>query len=186
MPTTSTSLFMKLLKENGMDAKTDIEMIQVAIGTEPGPFVAKQADIAVMYEPGLDQAVAKGMKVVFGFPKSYGAYAFSAVTARNDVDADIAQRVVNGMEMAMRFMAKDAAKTVEIAKKEFPTLDPVVVEAAVKRMLADGVYPPSVDITPEALKVSMDTQIALGNLASQPDYRSFVARKFIESALAMK
>jgi NitT/TauT family transport system substrate-binding protein len=186
MPTTSTSLFIKLLKENGMDAKTDVEMIQVAIGTEPGPFVAKQADIAVMYEPGLDQAVAKGMKVVFGFPKTYGAYAFSAVTARSDVDPDIAQRVVNGMEMAMRFMAKNEAKTVEIAKKEFPTLDPVVVEAAVKRMLADGVYPPSVDITPEALKVSMDTQIALGNLATQPDYKAFVVRKYIEPAVAMK
>src|SRR5690349_18786199 len=145
-----------------------------------------QKDIAVMYEPGLDQAVAKGMKVVFGFPKTYGAYAFSAVTARSDVDPDIAQRVVNGMEMAMRFMAKNEAKTVEIAKKEFPTLDPVVVEAAVKRMLADGVYPPSVDITPEALKVSMDTQIALGNLASQPDYKTFVVRKYIEPALTMK
>jgi NitT/TauT family transport system substrate-binding protein len=186
MPTTSTSLFIKLLKENGMDAKTDVEMIQVAIGSEPGPFVAKQADIAVMYEPGLDQAVAKGMKVVFGFPKTYGAYAFSAVTARNDVDPDTAQRVVNGMEMAMRFMTKNEARTVEIAKKEFPTLDPAVVEAAVKRMLADGVYPPSVDITPESLKVSMDTQIALGNLASQPDYKSFVVRKYIEPAMAMK
>src|SRR5260221_8168722 len=73
MPTTSTSLFIKLLKENGMDAKTDVGMIQVAIGSEPGPFIAKQADIAAMYEPGLDQAVAKGMKVVLGFPKSYGA-----------------------------------------------------------------------------------------------------------------
>ena len=186
MPTTSTSLFMKLLKENGMDAKTDVEMIQVAIGTEPGPFVAKQADIAVMYEPGLDQVVAKGMKVVFGFPKTYGAYAFSAVTARNDVDPDTAQRVVNGMEMAMRFMTRNEDKTVEIAKKEFPTLDPTVVEAAVKRMLADGVYPPSVDITPEALKVSMDTQIALGNLSGQPDYKSFVVRKYIEPAQAMK
>jgi NitT/TauT family transport system substrate-binding protein len=186
MPTTSTSLFMKLLKENGMDPKTDVDMIQVAIGSEPGPFVAKQADIAVMYEPGLDQAVAKGMKVVFGFPKAYGAYAFSAVTARNDVDPDTAQRLVNGMEMAMRFMTTDQAKTVEIAKKEFPTLDPVVVEAAVKRMIADGVYPPSVDITADALKVSMDTQIALGNLAAQPDYKTFVSKKFIEPALAIK
>lgn len=186
MPTTSTSLFIKLLKENGLDAKTDVDMIQVAIGSEPGPFVAKQADVAVMYEPGLDQAVAKGMKVVLGFPKSYGAYAFSAVTARNDVDPDTAQRVVNGMEMAMRFMTREEAKTVQIAKKEFPTLDPVVVEAAVKRMLADGVYPPSVDITADALKVSMDTQIALGNLASQPDYGAFVVKKFIEPALAMK
>jgi NitT/TauT family transport system substrate-binding protein len=186
MPTTSTSLFIKLLKENGMDAKTDVDMIQVAIGSEPGPFVAKQADIAVMYEPGLDQVVAKGMKVVLGFPKSYGAYAFSAVTARNDVDPDLAQRVVNGMEMAMRFMPKNEARTVEIAKKEFPTLDPAVVEAAVKRMLSDGVYPPSVDISADALKVAMDTQIALGNLAAQPDYKAFVVKKFIEPAVAMK
>jgi NitT/TauT family transport system substrate-binding protein len=186
MPTTSTSLFMKLLKENGMDAKSDVDMIQVAIGTEPGPFLAKQADVAVMYEPGLDQVVAKGMKVVFGFPKSYGPYAFSAVTARNDVDPDLAQRVVNGMEMAMRFMAKNEAKTVEIAKKEFPTLDPAVVEAAVKRMLADGVYPQSVDITPEALKVAMDTQIALGNLPAQPDYKSFVVKTYIDQALTLK
>ncbi len=186
MPTTSTSLFIKLLKENGLDAKTDVEMIQVAIGSEPGPFVAKQADIAVMYEPGLDQAVAKGMKVVLAFPKLYGAYAFSAVTARNDVDPDTAQRMVNGMEMAMRFMAKNEAKTVEIAKKEFPSLEPAVVEAAVKRMLADGVYPPSVDITADALKVSMDTQIALGNLSAQPDYKAFVVKKYIEPALALK
>src|SRR6201996_4426630 len=183
MPTTSTSLFIKLLKENGMDAKTDVDMIQVAIGSEPGPFVAKQADIAVMYEPGLDQVVAKGMKVVLGFPKSYGPYAFSAVTARNDVDPDIAQKVVNGMEMAMRFMAKDEAKTVEIAKKEFPTLDPVVVEAAVKRMLSDNVYPSNVDISADALKVAMDTQIALGNLAAQPDYKSFIVKTYIDKAL---
>ena len=74
----------------------------------------------------------------------------------------------------------------EIAKKEFPTLDAAVVEAAVKRMLADGVYPPSVDITADALKVSMDTQIALGNLAAQPDYKTFVVKKFIEPAVAMK
>jgi NitT/TauT family transport system substrate-binding protein len=186
MPTTSTSLFIKLLKENGLDAKTDVDMIQVAIGTEPGPFLAKQADVAVMYEPGLDQVVAKGMKVVFGFPKTYGAYAFSAVTARNDVDPDLAQRVTNGMEMAMRFMAKNEARTAEIAKKEFPTLEPTVVESAVKRMLADGVYPPSVDISAPSLKVSMDTQIALGNLAAQPDYDKFVVKKYIVPALAMK
>jgi NitT/TauT family transport system substrate-binding protein len=186
MPTTSTSLFMKLLKENGLDPKTDVDMIPVAIGSEPGPFVARQADIAVMYEPGLDQAVAKGRKVVLGFPKLYGPYAFSAVTARNDVDPDLAQRVVNGMEMAMRFMRRNEAGTVEIAKKEFPTLDPAVVEAAVKRMLADGVYPPSVDISADALKVAMDTQIALGNLAGQPDYNRFVVKKFIDAAVAMK
>ncbi len=186
MPTTSTSLFMKLLKENGMDPKTDVELIQVALGTEPGPFLAKQADVAVMYEPGLDQVVAKGMKVVLGFPQAYGPYAFSAISARSDVDPDIAQRLANGLEMAMRFIANNPDKTVEIAKKEFPNLDPAVVEAAVKRMITEKVYPTSVDITADALKVAMDTQITLGNLAAQPDYSAFVVKKYIDPALAMK
>lgn len=186
MPTTSTSLFMKLLKENGIDPKTDVELIQVALGTEPGPFLAKQADVAVMYEPGLDQVVAKGMKVALGFPKAYGPYAFSAISARTDVDPDIAQRLVKGLEMAIRFIVTHQDETVEIAKKEFPNLDPAVVEAAVRRMIAEKVYPSSVDITAEALKTGMDTQIALGNLAAQPDYGTFVVKKYIEPALSMK
>ncbi|HEY0234387.1 MAG TPA: ABC transporter substrate-binding protein [Afipia sp.] len=186
MPTTSTSLFMKLLKENGIDPKTDVELIQVALGTEPGPFLAKQADVAVMYEPGLDQVVAKGMKVALGFPKAYGPYAFSAISARADVDPDIAQRLVSGLEMAIRFIATHQDETVEIARKEFPNLDPAVVEAAVRRMITEKVYPSSVDITAEALKTGMDTQIALGNLAKQPDYDAFVVRKYIEPALAIK
>lgn len=186
MPTTSTSLFMKLLKENGLDAEKDVDMIQVPIGTEPGPFMAGQAKIAVMYEPGLDQVVAKGMKVVVSFPQLYGPYAFSSITARTDVDPDKAQRLVNGLERALRFMHADEARTIAIAKQEFPTLDPAVVEAAVVRMLKEGVYPPSVDITAEALKVGMNTQIALGNLAAQPDYKTFVVKTFIDKAVALK
>ncbi len=61
-----------------------------------------------------------------------------------------------------------------------------MVDAAVKRMLADGVYPKNVDITPKALTVAMDTQIALGNLKQQPKYDTFIARNYIQPALAAK
>ena len=183
MPTTSTSLFLKLLKENGLK-QSDVDTTQVQIGSEPGPFLAGQAKIAVMYEPGLDQVVAKGMKVAVGFPKLYGPYAFSSVSARKDVDPAIAQKVVNGMQKAIRFMQANPDKTVAIAKREFPSLDPAVVEAAVKRMMNEKVYPDSVDISPEALRVGMETQVALGNLAAQPDYATFVRREFIEKTLS--
>jgi NitT/TauT family transport system substrate-binding protein len=186
MPTTSTSLFIKLLKSKGMDATKDVTMTQVAIGSEIGPLLAGQAKVAVMYEPGLDQAVAKGMKVVLGFPALYGEYAFSAITARTDVDPDAAQRFVNGLELALRFIRENPPAAIEIAKKEFPTLDPVVVENAVKRMIADNVYPPSVAIKPAALAVSMDTQIALGNLAAQPTYEKLIAASMAQKAIALK
>ncbi|GLS45734.1 ABC transporter substrate-binding protein [Methylobacterium brachythecii] len=183
MPTTSTSLFLKYLKENGM-TKDDVNITQVQIGTEPGPFLAGQAKVAVMYEPGLDQAVAKGMKVLVGFPQHYGAYAFSAISARKDVDPATAQAFVNGLQAALVLMKTDQAKAIAVAKKEFPTLDPAVVEAAVKRMMSEKVYPETADISPDALKVGLDTQIALGNLAAQPDYATFVRRSFIEKAIA--
>ncbi|MFC3675335.1 ABC transporter substrate-binding protein [Ferrovibrio xuzhouensis] len=185
MPTTSTSLFIKLLKENGMDAKSDVDMLQVQIGSEPGPFIGGQGKVAVLYEPGLDQVVAQGMKVVLGFPKAYGPYAFSSVTARKGVDPKAAQGVVNGMELALRYMQTNVDDTVAIAKQEFPTLDGKIVEAAVRRMIAEGVYPKNVDTTPEALKVSMDTQIALGNLKEQPVYDKFVVRDYVKKALAL-
>ena len=183
MPTTSTSLFLKLLKESGM-SKDDVTLTQVQLGTEPGPLIAHQAKIGVMYEPGLDLVVAKGMKVVLGFPQKYGPYAFSAVSARTDVDPAVAQAFVDGMQAAVALMQAEPARAVAVAKREFPNLDPAVVEAAVKRMMADKVYPPSVDITPDALAIAMTTQIALGNLPGQPDYATFVRRGFIDKALA--
>lgn len=185
MPTTSTSLFLKLLKENGMDADS-VKMMQVQLGSEIGPLVAGQAKIAVMYEPGLDQAVARGMKVVLGFPKLYGPYAFSAITAKKDVDPDTAQRFVSALQDALVYMQSNQKAVLEIAKKEFPTLDPIVVEAATNRMLAEGVYPKSVEISAAALEVSMATQIALGNLQTQPVYADFISQKFIRAAVAAK
>src|ERR1700737_1166342 len=40
MPTTSTSLFIKLLKENGMDAKTDVEMTRFGMARHRAPCAA--------------------------------------------------------------------------------------------------------------------------------------------------
>jgi NitT/TauT family transport system substrate-binding protein len=185
MPTTSTSLLFKLLKENGM-SQSDINLMQVPLGSEIGPLIAGQAKVAVMYEPGLDQAVAKGMKVVLSFPKLYGEYAFSSIAAKRNVDPDSAARFVKGLEEALVFMQTNPTETAAIARKEFPTLDPAIVNAAVTRMLHEGVYPKSVDITPKALEVGMDTQIALGNLKQQPKYENFVVRTYIKQALAGK
>jgi NitT/TauT family transport system substrate-binding protein len=183
MPTTSTSLFFKLLKENGM-SPSDVRLTQVPLGSEIGPLVAGQSKIAVMYEPGVDQAVAKGMKVVVSFPKLYGEYAFSSITAKKGIDSDAAARFVKGLQKALVFMQTDEAGTMAIARKEFPQLEPAVVDAAVKRMLTEGVYPKSVDITPKALTVAMATQIALGNLKTQPVYGTFIDRTYIKQALA--
>jgi len=185
MPTTSTSLFIKLMKEKGIDPDKDLKMIQVQIGSEVAPLLGNQASAAVMYEPGLDQAVSRGMKVILGFPKMYGPYAFSSVTTKKDADPESIQKFVNGMELAMRYISANPEGATKIAQAEFPTLDPKVVESAVKRMIADSVYPKSVATTVEAFDTGMKTQVYLGKLKEVPAYDKVFNTTYSDKAIAM-
>ncbi|CAG2138890.1 ABC transporter substrate-binding protein [Cupriavidus plantarum] len=183
MPTTSTSMFMKLLKQNGLKAGGDVKVTQVQIGSEPGPLLAGQTKFAVLYQPGLDQAVAQGMKVVYSFTSMADAYTVAAISARRDVDPDTAARFVKGLQAALVYMQRDVAGTAAIARRQFPTLDPAVVDAAVKRMIGERIYSTSVDVSPEAFRNSMATQVELGNLKTMPAYDAIVSRRYIRAAL---
>jgi len=61
-----------------------------------------------------------------------------------------------------------------------------VVEAAVRRMVSERIYSTSVDISPEAFRNSMATQVELGNLKSMPAYDTIVSRRYIRAALGDK
>lgn len=183
MPTTSTSLFFKMLDEAGID-RGSINDLQVQIGSEPAPFLGGQAPLAVMYEPGVDQAVAEGKKVILSYPEEYGEYAFSTIMTRQDIDPELAQPFVNGLQAALAYMQDDPAGAAEVAQSQFPNLAPDVVEAAVQRMVDEGVYAPSVDITEGAMSTSLGVQIALDNLGSEPPYEEFVDRQFMEKAIS--
>ena len=50
----------------------------------------------------------------------------------------------------------------------------------------ENVFPKSVQITPAALKISMDTQIALGNLKEQPVFENFINETYIQNAIKLK
>ena len=60
MPTTSSSAFLKLVKNAGLDPKRDLDLLEVPLGNEIGPLSSGKADCAVLYEPGASQAQAQG------------------------------------------------------------------------------------------------------------------------------
>lgn len=185
MPIASTSLLTKLFRDSKIDPVANgITVKQVQSGSEFGPLMAGQASVSVLYEPAVDLAVSKGFKVIHSFPKQYGPYLLSAITTKKSIDADTAQRFVAGLQGAIDYMRANPTDTVAVAKAGFPSLDPAVVEAAVKRMLDEEVYATSVEISPAALEIAMETQISLGNLKAQPAYDGFVARKLIDGGLA--
>lgn len=184
MPIASTSLFTKLLADNGVNpATSQITIKQVQAGSELGPLLAGQSDVAVLYQPALEQAVAKGFKVIVSFPQVYGPYLLSAISARKTVDPDTAERFMAGLNEALNFMQSHPDEAMTIAKKEFPTIDPSIVEAAVKRMIDEKVYATSIAISPASFSKAMATQVSLGNLKTQPAYQDLIATTIIDRAM---
>lgn len=168
MPTTSTSAFLRLVHQAGLNEKNDINILEVPLGNEIGPLAAKQADCAVLYEPGASQAEAQGYKVVAAFSKQMGPYTFSAISTRQDIDPAISHKFVAGIDRALKTIHSDPEAAVASGLKLFPNLDPAVVRASVLRLINDGVFAQSVAIAPEALHNALQTQVDLGNLKEEP------------------
>lgn len=169
MPTTSTSAFLKLVKQAGLDARKDLDILEVPMGNEIGPLKSGQADCAVLYEPGASQAEAQGYKVVSAFSREIGPYTFSAISTRQDIDPQIARKFVSGIDRALKAIRKDPEAAVASGLKLFPNLDKGVVRASVVRLIDDGVFADSVELRQPALNDALQTQVDLGNLARIPE-----------------
>lgn len=168
MPTTSTSAFLKIVRKAGLDPKRDLNLLEVPLGNEVGPLAAGQADCAVLYEPGASQAEAQGYKVVSAFSREIGPYTFSAISTRQDIDPKVSQKLVSGLDRALKAIRKDPEAAVQSGLKLFPNLPPEVVRKSVTRLIEDGVFADSVAIPPQALTDALQTQVELGNLAKVP------------------
>ncbi|MCV6902806.1 MAG: ABC transporter substrate-binding protein [Achromobacter xylosoxidans] len=168
MPTTSTSAFLKIVRKAGLDPKRDLNLLEVPLGNEVGPLAAGQADCAVLYEPGASQAEAQGYKVVSAFSREIGPYTFSAISTRQDIDPKVSQKLVAGLDRALKAIRKDPEAAVQSGLKLFPNLPPEVVRKSVTRLIEDGVFADSVAIPPQALTDALQTQVELGNLGKIP------------------
>lgn len=174
MPTTSTSAFLRLVQQAGLNPKKDLNILEVPMGNEIGPLSSGQADCAVLYEPGASQAEAQGYKVVAAFSKQMGPYTFSAISTRKDIDPAVSQKFVSGIDRALKAIHNDPEAAVASGLKLFPNLDPAVVRASVLRLINDGVFADSVAVDPKALQDALQTQIDLGNLTEVPKDPSWI------------
>lgn len=181
-PTSSNSLLRKLFADNGIDIKKDVTITEVQNGSELGAILAGKADIAVVYEPQLDQGIVQGLEIVYDFTKDYPDFAFATINTSSKVlaeQSELVKRFVASIEKALDFIHENADETKDIAKQEFPTLEPSVVEGAVQRMIDSEVYPHDGDLTPSAFQNAIDMQKFIGNLKVDVSYEEMVDTSFV-------
>ncbi|GGC08664.1 ABC transporter substrate-binding protein [Oxalicibacterium flavum] len=181
-PSTSTYMLQKLLKEKGL---SNVKVNTVQIGTELSPVSAGRAAAAVLYQPQVDQALANGYKIVHEFGKQYDAeYAFSTMTTQKatiEKRPQLVQNFVAAIGDAEALMRTSPETAIRVAQKEFPTLDPVVVSNAVKRMLAQNVYPPNPSISRQSFQNNVDMNLYIGNVKpGEVTYEGAIDNSFAE------
>lgn len=180
-PGTSNTLLKRLLKDNHLDINKDVKVTEVQNGSELGPVLAGEADIAVAYQPQIEQGLAQGLKLIYDFTKDYPEYAFSTINTSQkmiDENPDLVKRFVNSINESLKLIHEDPEKAKEVARKEFPELNGEEVDKAVERMIKSNVYPKHVAITEEAFTTAIDMQKFVGNMKNDMRYEDIVNTEF--------
>lgn len=180
-PGTSNTLLKRMIADAKLSPQTDVTVTEVQNGSELGPVIAGRADIAVAYQPQVEQGLSQGLKVIYEFPKDYPEYAFSTINTSQqliDSNPDLVKRFVSAIGDSLKMMHASPEKAQAVARKEFPSLDAAVVDAAVKRMLANNVYPQGVEITPKAFDNAIAMQKFVGNIKTDMVFADIVEPRF--------
>ena len=135
---------------------------RVQIGTELAPVTAGRSEAAALYMPQAETGLAQGYRIIYAFPKAYpGGYAFSTIdTLASTVKSKprmVAAFVKSiGEAEALIQQSHDTAKSV--ARAEFPSLDPKIVDSAVQRLIDQKIYAATPDISEQDLRKALDLQ----------------------------
>lgn len=173
-PQTGYSLLVDFLSKNGFkevenavwqhgdstDAKDGVRLLYVNFFTEISQVYARRAN-AVIVLPPYEAITARelGMKILPAYSASVGPMLFSTLNVLEETlekDPETVQRFANALVKSFRWAHQNQDQVVKVAEKWFPSLHPVVINLAVKRMFAEGVYPKDGNMKREAFDANFN------------------------------
>jgi NitT/TauT family transport system substrate-binding protein len=191
---TPNSITRYLLDEVGLDPTRDVTLIETGDASAMLTIVESgNAQVAMTSEPILGQGVEQGIwgEPFYNVPRELGPYAFSTLNVRADSitsDPQTVERFTRALRRALAFVEEDRAGAFEVARGEFPTIDPAVLQATVDRSYADELWEFSGIVTPAAIDTALSVVRSSGVLddaAAPVQYADVVDMSFMERAGAV-
>jgi NitT/TauT family transport system substrate-binding protein len=187
-PNTNYNVLTSSVKQVGLDPTKDIKITTVAPGTELGPVLAGQADVAVGQEPSVDTAVVQdGAHVLYSWSDAIGEFTNTGLQSRSSyvkANPAVAQKMVNALQMGAlyTYAHPDAAKAV--ARKEFPTLPANVIDAAIQREIDNHIPSNTLVVQQDGWNKLMQLGQQLGNCACNVAFGEIIDNSFAQKAAA--
>ncbi|MBD3897644.1 ABC transporter substrate-binding protein [Halomonas sp. ML-15] len=178
-PGTSNTLIKRLIEDAGLNG--EVTLTEVQNGSELGPVLSGRGDMAVAYQPQVEQGISQGLEIIHAFTDDYPEYAFSTINTSQEMiddNPDLVMRFVSAINDSLALIHSDADTAKAVARMEFGDLQGDVVDAAVQRMIDNNVYPESVMITEDAFTNAIEMQQFVGNIQGEMYYDDIVDASF--------
>jgi NitT/TauT family transport system substrate-binding protein len=148
---------------------------------------AGELDLAQLFEPFVSQAEARGYAAWHAQaargPTSYTA--FYATRAALDAKREAMRGMVRGIAAMQRWLHTAPASAIAATVRPFfPDLDPGVLQRAVARYLALGIWSATPRFPPEAFATLEAAMLGAGAIPRAPGFEACVDRAIVEEALA--
>jgi NitT/TauT family transport system substrate-binding protein len=188
---TPNSITRYYLKQWGLDAKTDVTLLETTTAAIMAAVKTGKADIGVLTEPQITQGIKESMwaEPILNVPKDLGDYAYSTLNVRLasiKEDPDGVRKFVEGVTKGLTYTYAHPDEAAAIAKLEFPTMAPDDLKATLDRSFADELWSKDGNISRKAWDTAHKVVRSADILKQDVAYDDIIDMQFLPRTKAEK
>ena len=181
-------VFEYILKQHGIDPKTDLEIIQnIDFGITAEAFASGTSDYTVEFEPfasALELANNGHVIASLGVDSGYVPYTcFSALKSYMSANPEIIQHFTNAIQEGLNYVNSHTPKEIsEIIAPQFKETDAKTLETIVTRYHEQDTWKTDTTFTQDAFDLLQNILDEAGELEKRAEYSALVNTDFSKNA----
>lgn len=181
-------VFEYILKQNGIDPETDLEINQnIDFGSTAAAFAEGQGEFTVEFEPGATTLESEGKGYVvasLGEDSGYVPYtAFSAKKSFIAENPEIIQGFTNALQKGMDYVQTHSPEEIaEVIEPQFPETDLETITTIVTRYYDQDTWKSNLIFEESSFDLLQDILESAGELAMRAPYEDLVTTEFAARA----
>ena len=183
-------VFEYILKNNGIDPETDLEINQnIDFGSTAAAFTDSEADFTVEFEPHATALEAEGKGYVvasLGEDSGYVPYtAFCAKQSYMEENEAVIQGITNALQKGMDYVQNHTPEEIaQIIQPQFKETDLATITTIITRYYEQDTWKSDLIFEEESFDLLQDILESAGELEKRAPYEDLVTTKFAEEAKA--
>jgi NitT/TauT family transport system substrate-binding protein len=187
---TPNSITRYYLKNWGLDAKSDVTLMETTTAAIVATLKTGRAEIGVVTEPQITQGIREGLwgEPFLNVPKDLGPYAYSTLNIRQASvtgEPEVVRKFVKGVSSGLKFTYAEPGEAAAIARKEFPTMALDDLKATLERSFRDEIWSRDGLISPASWKTGGSVVRDAGILKQDVAYDEIIDMQFANSVLTV-